>query len=200
MKTTLIIACGALAHEIVAVLKANSWSHVDVTCLPAEWHNTPEKIAPAIEQKIHEHKNDYQSILIGYGDCGSGGKLDHLLEAEGVERLPGAHCYSFFSGLDQFAELAEDEIGTFYLTDYLAANFDRLILRDLGIEKHPELADMYFGNYKKLVYLSQQQDSSLLDKARAAAEKLGLNFEHVHTGLAPLTQSFRDIKIEAHTG
>lgn len=195
MKTTLIIACGAIAHEIMAVLRANNWSHVDVKCLPAEWHNTPEKIAPAIEEKIRKHRDEYQKILIGYGDCGSGGKLDRLLEEEKVERLPGDHCYSFFAGNDAFEQLADDELGTFYLTDYLAANFERLILRDLGIVEHPELMSMYFGNYKKVVYLSQQHDEKLMQQARDAADKLKLEFEHVHTGLEPFSGSLRDIKI-----
>lgn len=195
MKTTLVIACGALAHEIVAVFRANQWHHVDIQCLPAEWHNTPEKITPAIEEKLRKYKTDYQRILVAYGDCGTGGRLDSLLAREGVERLPGPHCYSFFSDASVFDQLADDTLGTFYLTDYLAANFNRLILEDLGIADRPQLLDMYFGHYTKLLYLSQQPTDALTEKARAAADALGLEFEIHHTGLEPLTKSFKHIAI-----
>ena len=198
MKTTLIIACGALAHELVAVQKANNWDHMDVQCLPASWHNSPDKITPAIAKKITENREKYDRILVAYGDCGTGGQLDRLLETEKVERLPGPHCYSFFAGEETFEQLVDEDMGTFYLTDYLAANFNRLIIDDLGIRDHPELMPMYFGNYKRLLYLEQQENAELLEKARAAAEQLGLEFKVHRTGLKPFEQSLKDIKIVSH--
>lgn len=195
MKTQLVIACGALAHELIALIKANRWDHIDVQCLPAEWHNTPDKITPAVKAKIHEYRDSYERILVAYGDCGTGGQLDALLEREGVERLPGPHCYSFFTGASVFEAIADKELGTFYLTDYLAANFERLILKDLGIDSHPELLSMYFGNYTKVLYLAQQQNDAYEQKARDAARALGLEFEMRITGLGPFEQSLKQIRI-----
>ena len=131
-KPTLVIACGAIAHELVAVLKASAWDHVSIQCLPAEWHNTPVHIAPGVEKKIIENKEAFDRILIAYGDCGTGGILDDVIKRHNVQRLPGNHCYDFFAGVERFAALADEELGTFYLTDYLAAHFDRLILDGLG--------------------------------------------------------------------
>ncbi len=198
VKQTLVIACGALAHELVEVLDANRWSQIEVQCLPAHWHNTPDKITPGVEQKIIENQEQFDNIIVAYGDCGTGGKLDRMLEKYDVERLPGDHCYSFYSGDDVFKQLAHDEIGTFYLTDYLAWHFDRLILEDLGIKKHPELRDMYFGNYTKMVYLAQTHNDARLKDAQAAAESLQLPLTVHNTGLQPFEQSLRGIKIVAH--
>lgn len=183
---TLLIACGALAREILMVVELNGWKHVEVTCLPASLHNHPEKITDALRDKIREHRPDFDRIVALYADCGTGGMLDRMLEEEGVERIPGAHCYEFYATSEKFHPLAEQELGTFYLTDYLARQFDVLIMEGLGIDKHPELLNMYFGNYKRLVYLAQTEDASLQEKAKAAAEKLGLEYEYVFTGLGDL--------------
>lgn len=183
---TLIIACGALAHEIAALRRANRWSAVDVCCLPPELHNRPERIAPAVGEKIREHRGNYRSIFVAYADCGTGGGLDAVLRLEGVERLPGAHCYEFFAGARVFAELAEAEPGTFYLTDFLTRHFDRLVVRGLGIDRHPQLAQEYFRNYRKVVYLAQTPSAALLEQARRIASSLGLAFEHRHTGFGEL--------------
>jgi hypothetical protein len=196
-KTTLVIACGAIAHELVAVLKANRLTHVDIQCLPAEWHNTPARIAPAVEEKIKQASEQYERILVAYGDCGTGGLLDKVLKDYQVERLPGDHCYSFFSGLSAFEAMAEDELGTFYLTDYLVDNFDRLIMDGLGISAHPELKDQYFAHYTRVMYLAQNNivDKIRLSKAQAAADALGLSL-HVHeTGLQPFEHSLHTIHI-----
>ena len=193
--TTLVIACGALAHELVDVLKANQWDHVDVQCLPADWHNTPDKIAPGVERKIIENKENYSHILVAYGDCGTGGHLDNVIEKHKVERLPGAHCYSFFAGEEHFTKLAEDDIGTFYLTDYLAWHFDRLILEELGINKHPELREMYFGNYTRMLYLSQTHNQERLAQAQSAADAIGLPLEVHYTGLKRFEHELRNIRI-----
>ena len=181
----LVIACGALAHELVRVKELNRWDFMDFQCLPASLHNYPKEIVPAVRRKITENRAAYRKIFIGYADCGTGGLLDALLREEGVERLPGAHCYSFFAGEEKFNALAEAEIGTFYLTDYLAKNFERLIVKGFGMDRFPELKEMYFSHYKKLVYLAQLNDAKIDEKAERAAAYLNLEYERVHTGDAP---------------
>ena len=183
---TLIIACGALAREVAALRRANGWTSVDVCCLPPELHNRPERIAPAVREKIRAHRGEYRNFFVAYGDCGTGGALDAVLREEGVERLPGAHCYEFFAGPQAFAELAEAEPGTFYLTDFLVRHFERLVVRGLGMDRHPELAQEYFRNYRKVVYLSQIPSPSLIERAHQIASRLGLAFEHRHTGFGEL--------------
>lgn len=183
---TLIIACGALAREIAALRRANGWTAVDVCCLPPELHNRPERIAPAVRDKIRRHRDAYRGIFVAYADCGTGGKLDEVLAQERVERLPGAHCYEFFAGARAFAELADAEPGTFYLTDFLTRHFERLVRRGLGIDRHPQLAQEYFRNYRRVVYLSQTRSAALLEQARTIAAGLGLDFEHRHTGFGEL--------------
>lgn len=185
---TLLIACGALAREIVQLIRVNAWRHLTVSCLPASWHNTPDKIPEGVRRRIREGRDRYDRILVLYGDCGTGGKLDEVLAEEGVERIEGPHCYAFYAGNEVFEALAEAEIGSFYLTDYLARHFDRLIIQGLGIDRHPELLEMYFGNYKKVVYLAQTEDSDLKAQAAAAAERLGLAFEYHFTGYGGLGQ------------
>ena len=183
---TLIIACGALAHEIAALRRANGWSAIDVCCLPPELHNRPERIAPAVAAKIREHRGEYRSFFVAYGDCGTGGMLDAVLREEGVERLPGAHCYEFFAGARAFAELADAEPGTFYLTDFLTRHFERLVVQGLGMDRYPQLTQEYFRNYRKVVYLAQTPSTTLLEQARQIASRLGLDFEHRHTGFGEL--------------
>ncbi|MBA2557756.1 MAG: DUF1638 domain-containing protein [Chloroflexi bacterium] len=185
----LVIGCGALARELIEL--TGCLPNVDVTCLPPSLHNRPRGIPGAVREKIHAGRADgrYSGILVAYADCGTGGLLDRVLEDEGVERLPGAHCYEFFAGRQDFERLAEEEPGTFWLTDFLARNFERLVIRGLGIDRHPELEQMYFGNYRRLVYLSQTDDSDLLARARRAADRLGLAFEHRHTGYGELATS-----------
>ena len=186
----LIIACGALAHEITMLRQLNQWEHVDVQCLRADLHNTPNKITGAVKQQIDKARPNYDRIFIGYADCGTGGHLDALLEQEkNVERLPGAHCYEFFATSKVFNELSEAELGTLYLTDYLAQHFDRIIIRGFGLDKHPELESMMFANYKRVVYLSQTQNGVIKEKAKKAAARLGLEFEHRHTGYGDLQTS-----------
>lgn len=183
---TLLIACGALAREARAVIAANRLDHLDLACLPASLHNRPERIPAAVRRRIGRARHDYARILVLYADCGTGGELDRVLQDEGVERIAGPHCYAFFAGEAAFAAMAEAEPGTFWLTDFLARQFETLVIRGLGIDRHPELLPLYFGNYRRLVYLSQTQDPALLAKARAAADRLGLAFEHRATGFGGL--------------
>ena len=192
LKPLLIIACGALAREIGWVLEANGLDDITLTCLPAELHNTPDRIPTEMRRKIDAAEGQYDRILALYGDCGTGGELDALLKEKGIERIDGAHCYAFYAGLDAFDAMHEDEIGTFYLTDYLVRFFDRLIIKGLGIDRHPELRDMYFGNYTRIMYLAQSDDDALDAKARAAAETLGLNYARRRTGYGGLSDFILD--------
>jgi Protein of unknown function (DUF1638) len=182
----LLIACGALAREIVDLIERNRWKAFDVQCLPAKWHNTPQFIVPAVREKIRANRDKYKSIFVLYGDCGTGGLLDKMLAEEKVERIDGPHCYAFFSGNPEFAAKSEDEISAFYLTDYLARHFDKLIWAGLGLDRHPELRDSYFGNYTKIVYLAQVCDDQMIENARKSAKKLGLEFEYRFTGYGEL--------------
>ncbi len=185
----LIIACGALAQEITALRRANAWDALHVRCLPAELHNRPEKIPGAVRALIHASREHYRSIFVAYGDCGTGGLLDDVLREEGVERIPGAHCYEFFATGPVFAALAEVEPGTFYLTDFLLHQFDRLVIRGLGLDRHPELFELYFGNYRKLVYLAQAPDANRQAQAQAIAGRMGWTFECRETGYGALQTS-----------
>ncbi|MDQ0473821.1 DUF1638 domain-containing protein [Labrys wisconsinensis] len=182
-RKTLVIACGALAREFLAVVEANGWSHLDVTCLPAIWHNHPERIPEGVRRKIRAGRRTHDEILCLYGDCGTGGLLDRVLAEEGVERIDGPHCYAFFAGLDAFEAMQDQEIGTFYLTDFLVRHFERFVIKGLGLDRHPELLPVYFGNYTRVVYLQQMPDPALTRKAEAAARRLGLRLELRQTGL-----------------
>ncbi|NMG29439.1 DUF1638 domain-containing protein [Aromatoleum evansii] len=186
MEPVLIIACGALARELKAVIAANGWQHVQLHCLPADLHNRPDRIPEAVREQIRASRLRFARILVGYADCGTGGLLDRVLEEEGIERLPGAHCYEFYAGTPAFTALADAEPGSFYLTDFLVRHFERLVIRELGIERHPELASQYFGNYRRLVYLAQSEDAQLLEQARDAARRLDLEFHHQFTGYGDL--------------
>jgi hypothetical protein len=182
----LVIACGALAREVLAL----KLDHIDVACLPAQLHNYPSRIPEAMRAKIRANREAYDEILCLYGDCGTGGELDRVLAEEGVNRIAGAHCYAFYAGEETFAALAEEEPGTFYLTDFLARHFDALVIRGLGLDRFPELRDDYFGNYRRLVHLAQFDDPDLETKARAAAERLGLAYERRFTGLGGIRSFF----------
>ena len=187
----LVIACGALAHEIVWLQRLNNWNQIELQCLDAELHNRPKLIPQKLRDKIKENLGQYQSIFVAYADCGTGGEIDRVLEEENIERLPGAHCYSFYATEERFAELAEQELGTFYLTDFLVEHFDRIMIKGLKLDRHPELRDQYFAHYTRVIYLSQRQDTELEAKAKVAAEFLGLEFRHLHTGYGDLDSSLQ---------
>lgn len=186
MQSVLLIACGALAREIKALARLGGWDHVTLHCLPAELHNRPKEIPQAVRGVLEERAGDFDHVFIAYADCGTGGRLDAVLAEYGVERLPGAHCYEFFSGAEVFAELHDLAPGTFYLTDFLVRHFDRLVVRGLGIDRHPELMPLYFGNYERVVYLAQTRSAKLEALARHCAQTLSLEFELHYTGLVPL--------------
>lgn len=186
----LVIGCGALANELVELTRRAGLPAIDLTCLPASLHNRPERIPGAVTARIRRARADgYERVFVAYADCGTGGLLDRALEAEGVARLEGAHCYEVYAGRAAFAALADEEPGTFYLTDFLARNFERLVIRGLGIDRHPELLPLYFGNYRRLVYLAQTDDPALTALAEAAARRLGLAFERRLVGLGELASA-----------
>jgi Protein of unknown function (DUF1638) len=182
----LLLACGALAREIVDLIERNKWQAFDIQCLPAKWHNTPQFIVPALREKIRANRDAYKRIFVLYGDCGTGGQLDAMLAEEGAERIQGPHCYAFYSGNDKFTAREDEDMRSFFLTDYLARHFDKLMWQGLGLDKHPELLADYFQHYEKLIYLAQTHDEELQRKAEAAAVKLGLQYEYRFTGYGEL--------------
>lgn len=199
----LVLACGALAHEILALKKQLGLNEgaFDLHCLPADLHNRPALIATKVDEYLTVHRANYERVLIGYGECGTVGALDTVLAKHNAERMPHQHCYEFFAGTADFDTIIEAEIGSFFLTDYLARHFDRLIIKGLGLDRFPHLRDDYFGNYKDLVYLAQLKDEKLETAAKAGAEKLGLNYVYRHVGygeLADFIASAGDTKGHSH--
>ncbi|MEJ7749393.1 MAG: DUF1638 domain-containing protein [Candidatus Limnocylindrales bacterium] len=186
-----MIGCGALARELVALTR--DLPNVDISCLPATLHNRPGGIPAAVRERIRRRRSGYDRVFIAYADCGTGGLLDAVIAEEGVERLAGAHCYEFYAGRDAFESLTDDEPATFFLTDFLARNFDRLVVRGLGLDRHPELRDAYFGNYRRLVYLAQTEDPALEAAARRAAGRLDLSFELRRTGYGELATTIQAV-------
>lgn len=184
----LVLACGALASEIVALKKQLGLGddQVSLQCLPAEYHNTPQKIAPRISEILAEKRADFDRVLVGYGECGTGGALDKVLVQYNAERLPHAHCYQFYAGSSQFAEITDAQIGSFFVTDYLVRNFDRLVIGGLGLDRYPHLRDSYFGNYRDLVYLAQTDNAALQAQAQAAAAAIGLDYVFRFVGFGEL--------------
>ncbi len=170
----------------MTLVRVHGWDAIEIQCLPADWHNRPSLIPDGVRRKIREARGSFDHIFVAYADCGTGGALDEVLEDEGVVRIDGPHCYQFFAGRDVFETLHEEEPGTFYLTDYLVRHFNTLIIKGLGIDRHPELEPLYFGNYRRLVWLAQAPDPDLEERARAAAARLGLDFDMRHSGYGAL--------------
>jgi len=187
--TVLVIACGALAREILALKAANGWAHVDLACLPAILHNRPERIADAVEAAVARHRGAYGRLFVAYADCGTGGALEKVCARLGVEMIAGPHCYAFYEGLDAFAARGEEDMTAFYLTDFLVRQFDAFVWEPLGLARHPELLPMYFGHYERLVYQAQTDDPALDALARAHAARLGLCYERRLTGYGDLAQA-----------
>ncbi|WIY24164.1 DUF1638 domain-containing protein [Parasedimentitalea psychrophila] len=189
----LLIACGALAREILDINASNQFNHIDLTCLPANLHLYPDQIPAAVTVAVTKHRACYSQIFVVYADCGTGGALARRCAELGVEMVSGPHCYSFFEGNQAFEDKTEaGEITAFYLTDFLVKQFDAFIWRPMGLDKNPELREMFFGNYTKLVYQSQVSDPALVQRAADCATRLGLAFEHRHTGYGDLEITLRD--------
>jgi len=192
---TLLIACGALGREIIDLIERNRWQHLDVTCLPAKLHHQPELIPEAVRGKIREAKGRYRKIYVLYGDCGTGGLLDAMLAEEGgIERIAGPHCFSFFMGNRLFEESAEDELTTFYLTDYFCRHFDKFVWEALGLDRHPDMPQFVFGNYRKILFMPQTHDPALEIKAQEIAERLGLEYECRFAGYGDLADFMGETK------
>jgi len=190
---TLVLACGALAREIGAIIAVNQFDHLTLHCLPATLHNHPDQIPAAVRAAIHKFRPTHPRIFLAYADCGTGGLLDRLLEEENIQRLPGAHCYAFFTGTERFAANGEQDMRSFFLTDFLARQFETLVIEPLGLDRHPELRDMYFCNYERVVYLAQTQDPTLDTAAENAAKRLNLAYERRQTGYGDLAPALSAI-------
>lgn len=193
--SVLMIACGALGREIIGLIERNNWLHLDVACLPAKLHHDPKQIPELIRAKIHAARGRYDKIFVLYGDCGTGGLLDQVLAEEGgIERIAGPHCFSFYTGNDTFAARADDDLTTFFLTDYFCQHFDSFVWRALGLDRRADMAGFVFGNYEKLVYLAQTADPALDAKAQAIAARLGLAYEYRFVGYGDLEGLMRAAK------
>lgn len=191
--SVLILACGALANEILALIRMNGWDHMSLTCLPAILHNTPEKIPEAVRDAVAKHSADFDQMFLAYADCGTGGQLDAICDEMGITMIRGPHCYAFFEGNDTFEKRADGEIDAFYLTDFLARGFENFVIKPLGLDKHPQLRDMYFGHYTKLIYLAQSDNPELDQMAEDAAKQLGLTYERRFTGFGDLATSLQEL-------
>lgn len=189
--SVLVIACGAIAHELVRIRDLNGWDHVEFQCLPASLHNTPDRIPEAVLEKIEAEHQNFSRVFVAYADCGTGGLLDRALEAIGVERIPGAHCYEFYAGSAVFHALADEEPGSFYLTDFLVKHFERLVIKGLAMDRLPQLIPVYFNNYKRVVYLAQTQSEELQEMARKQAKFLGLEYHYRYFGDQPFAQALK---------
>jgi len=195
---TLLIACGALAHELVDLLKAYRWNHIDISCLPAPLHHTPEKIPEAVRQRIINKRADYKKIYVVYGDCGTGGLLDKVLEEEGgIERIPGPHCFSFFSGNKSFEIGSHAEITTFYLTDFFCRFFDKFVWEALGLDRRDDMVSFVFGHYTKLVFIPQTENAELEIKAQEIAARLGLEYEYRFAGYGDLEVELKRLDVNS---
>lgn len=194
----LVIACGMIAREVLAVRERLVLDHIDLTCLPADLHYHPDRIPAAMDAAIVKARSDgYAHVFAGYADCGTGGRLDEVLMRHGVERLPGPHCFAVYQGMDAFAAVEDADMMAFYMTDFLCRQFDAFFIRPLGLDRHPELASDYFGNYEKLVYLAQTEDPDLEKVAIDAAAMLGLAYERRFTGYGDLGPGLKRVSAGA---
>jgi hypothetical protein len=191
--SVLVIACGAIARELARIRDLNGWSHIEFQCLPASLHNTPERIPEAVKAKIDQERDRFDRVFVAYADCGTGGLLDKALSGTGIERIPGAHCYEFYAGSEIFHRMAEEEPGSFYLTDFLVRHFDRLVVQGLGLDRRPQLMPAYFGNYRRVVYIAQTRSEKLQAMAKKQAEYLGLEYHFRFSGDDPLCLTLRPL-------
>jgi len=197
-KKRLVLGCGALVYDLLRLIKQNPSlsDKVNLQCLPAGWHNSPQLIAPGVEDYLSKNAHLYEEVYIAYADCGTGGALDRVITKYKAKRIDGAHCYEFFAGKDEFERLSEEEIGTFYLTDYLVKNFNRIMIKGLGLDKHPELFEVYFEHYKKLVYLAQTENEQWNKDAEKYAKDFGFSYEYRFVGTGSLDSVFEEIEIQ----
>jgi Protein of unknown function (DUF1638) len=187
-----VIACGAIAREVLAIKDQHGLGHIDLKCLPAIWHVFPERIAPAMREAIAEARAEgFGKVFIGYAECGTKGEIDKICTEEGIERIAGPHCYAFFSGTEKFLKECEDEFTAFFLTDLITRQFEAFIIEPLKLDTHPELIPIFFGNYERIIYLAQTRDEELQRKAQWAADYLGLAYEYRFTGMGDLDSALK---------
>lgn len=192
-----LIACGALARELLVITAQFPDGEVDLTCLPASWHNHPERIVPGLRRKVASLRRKGRRVAVVYGDCGTGGEIDDFLRREKITRIPGPHCYEMYLQQPAFDDEMDREIGTFFLTDYMVRHFERIVMQGMGLRRHPQLRDMYFGNYARVLYIAQTRDPALERKAKAAARELGLAYEYRFAGFGRLTSWVEEAVTEA---
>jgi len=190
-----VIACGMIAREVLAVNEQLGFDHIDLACLPAEYHHYPEKIAPAMDKAIETARAEgFEHVFVGYADCGTGGELDKVCKKHGVERIAGPHCFSFYAGNAAFAAEADELMTTFFITDFLARQFEAFMVKPLGLDRHPDLKEMYFANYTAALYLAQTEDLELERRAREIAAYLGLEYKYRYTGYGDLAPALASLK------
>ena len=189
--TNALLICGALGKEVKAIVDAHNLE-VDVFGIPAMHHFYPKKIVQAVEAKLQNLSHTYERVVVVYGDCGTAGALDPILERYGAVRLQGPHCYEIFAG-PGFDRMMEEEPATFFLTDWLVRNFERAVIRGLGLDRYPDLKQIYFGNYLKLIYLVQFPNEALIEKAQEIGEYLGLPLTTRFTGVEGLGSRLRHL-------
>ena len=190
-----VIGCGMIAREILAITEQLGLENIDLKCLPSMWHHYPDRIAPGVDAAIRKAKDDgFENIFVAYADCGTGGHLDDVCEKHGVKRIAGPHCFSFYMGNDAFEDQADDLLTSFFMTDFLARHFETFLVKPLGLDRHPELREMYFANYTRMLYIAQTDNEELTENAKKAAEFLGLEYEKRLTGYGDLTASLEAIR------
>lgn len=195
----LVLGCGALAYDLVELIRQNEVLDqlIDLKCLPAKLHHTPQLIAGAVDEALAEHAHKYADVFVAYGDCGTIGELDKVLEKYAAQRIAGEHCFEFFAGADYYREVVEEEIGSFFLTDFLVKLFDQFVIKGLGLDRYPELFDVYFEHYTQMVYVAQTKDPELEKKAKQHAEAFGMKYVYRYVGpgaLSPLTSGLEKLQ------
>ena len=187
MTATAFVVCGALGREVKEIVERRQWD-ADIYGVSALLHLYPSRIVDELREKLHRLRPDYEKLVVVYGDCGMGGKLDALLEEVGAVRVPGPHCYEMYAGAERFAQIADQRPATFFLTDWLVRNFDRAVVRGLGLDRHPDLKDMLFGNYESVLFLRQVPNPKLIEKAESIAAYLELPLDVEDVGLGELEE------------
>jgi uncharacterized protein DUF1638 len=199
MATVALIACGAIARPAAEVVARRGW-HVDVVPLPPLLHNHPQRIAGEVDRVAEQLQARYETVAVGYADCGTYGALDEVCRRRGLQRLAGLHCYDVYGGSDRLSEMFESQPGTYVLTDFLVRSFDRTVVTELGLDRHPELRDDYFGHYTRMVWLAQEPDEELHALAQRAADRIGLPLTVVPTGLGGLERAIGELVPEVLPG